>query len=115
MKRYQYVILSAAAEGRLEDYEAWYDEQHLGDVLKVDGVVGARRLRVKLQKVTDLDAPRWQSVAIYDIESDDPEKVMALISATAGSESMPMSDAITRSGMIQLITEETVVKTSSDS
>lgn len=110
MKRYQYVILSAAAEGREAECAEWYDKQHLGDVLNVDGVVAAKRYRVNVQKVTNLDAPQWQSVAIYDIESDDPEAVMAAISAAAGSEVMPMTDAITRSGLVQLLVEESCSK-----
>lgn len=110
MKRYQYVILSAAAEGREAECAEWYDGQHLGDVLQIDGVVAARRFQVKVQKVTNLDAPQWQSVAIYDIESDDPEGVMAAISAAAGTEAMPMTEAITRDGLVQLLVEQSVSK-----
>lgn len=107
MNRYQYIILSAAAEGREAECAEWYDQQHLSDVLNVAGVVAAKRFRVNVQKTTKLDAPQWQSVAIYTIESDDPEAVMAAISEAAGSEAMPMTDAITRTGLVQLLVEET--------
>jgi hypothetical protein len=105
MARYQYVILSRSVEGEQEKFERWYDEVHLADVLKVPGVVSARRFRVMSQVVEGIVAPAWCSLAIYEMETDDPEKVKRSIYKLSGSEAMPLSDALSMDGMIQLIVE----------
>ena len=107
MARHQYVILSRAVAGREGEYDSWYDNQHLGDVARIPGVVSAKRFPVAWQKTTELDAPQWRSVAVYEIESEDPQAVVAAISAASGTEAMPFSDAMTKSGMVQLLVSET--------
>ena len=103
MALYQYVILSSALPGREEEFVTWYDKQHLADVQKVPGVVSARRFDVALQKVYDLDAPQYRSLAIYEVETDDPAGFLASISALSGTDAMPASDALSRAGMIQVL------------
>jgi hypothetical protein len=107
MARYQYVILSQSVAGEQEKFERWYDEVHLADVVKVPGVVSARRFRIKSQVVEGIEAPAWCSLAIYEMETDDPEKVKRTIYKLSGSEAMPLSDALSMDGMIQLIVEPT--------
>lgn len=107
MARYQYVILSQSVEGEQAKFERWYDETHLADVLKVPGIVSASRFRVMSQVVEDIVAPAWCSLAIYEMETDDPEKVKRAIYRLSGSDAMPLSDALNMSGMIQLIVEPT--------
>jgi hypothetical protein len=107
MARYQYVILSQAIEGELEKFERWYDETHLADVLKVPGIVSAQRFRILSQQVEDIAAPAWCSLAIYEMETDDPQKVKRAIYRLSGSDAMPLSDTLNQNGMIQLIVEPT--------
>jgi len=106
MKQSQYVILIAAIAGREQEFEQWYDQQHLRDVLKVDGVVRARRFRINYKKTTELSDVDWHSMVIYDIESDDPGQVIAAISAAANTPAMPVSDAVDKKGMSQLLVEQ---------
>jgi hypothetical protein len=101
--RYIYIALTRAKEGREAELDQWYDEQHLGDVARVPGVVEARRFDMVWQKSEALDAPAWRSLAIYEIESDDPQSVLEEIHARSGTELMPLSDAIDRNGMTQLL------------
>ncbi|HEX7741191.1 MAG TPA: hypothetical protein VF442_01965 [Sphingobium sp.] len=103
MARYEYVILSRGKAGRDQEFRDWYDAQHLGDVARVDGVVSARRLNIGYQKVYDIDVPQYTSMTIYELETDDPEALVAKLSAMAGSDAMPMSDAVEKSGMLQVI------------
>jgi hypothetical protein len=105
MARYQYVILSRAKEGRLEEFEKWYDEVHLDDVLKVPGVVSARRFRVVQQQAEGLPLPDWCSVALYEMETDDPKKVLSIIHERAHTPVMPVSDALNAQGMVQIVGE----------
>ena len=103
MPRFQYVILSRSQPGREDDFEAWYRDQHLPDVCRRPGVVDAKLFRVDFQKVYDLEAPAWTLMTIYELEGDDPEAIIASIVAVSGSDAMPLSDALDRSGMIQAV------------
>jgi hypothetical protein len=107
MPRYQYVVLSRAVAGREQEFKDWYDGRHLADVRRITGVVSARRYDVTFQKVYDLDAPEWQSLAIYEIETDDPEAFLAEISRLAGTDAMPLSDAMTMGGLVQVVARST--------
>lgn len=104
MARYQYVILGRGKEGRDQEFRDWYDSQHLSDVAKVEGVVSAKRLNIGFQKVYDVNVPHYTSMTIYELETDgDPADLVARIAAMAGTDAMPMSDAVEKSGMLQVI------------
>jgi hypothetical protein len=103
MARYHYVILSRTVPGKEAQFDEWYDKQHLADVAKVDGIISGRRFNIVFQKVYELDAPQWHSLTIYEIETDDPEGLLARLSSMSGSEAMPLSDALTKMGMIQVV------------
>lgn len=103
MACYEYVILTQAVEGQLDEFERWYDEVHLGDVLKVPGIVAAKRSRILSQEATGLNVPSWSSLAIYEMETDDPQKVIAAIKAVSDTAAMPLSDALNQAGLIQIV------------
>lgn len=92
MPHYQFVVLSNPTEGREDEYNAWYDGDHLRDVLAVPGVTGARRSRL----VQSREPLPHRYMAIYDIESDDVQSVLADIAGRSDTERMPMSPAIDR-------------------
>jgi hypothetical protein len=103
MARYHYVILSQAKPGQEEAFVRWYQDQHLPDVARQPGVVSARLFRPALQKVYDADVPTYALLTMYELETDDPEATMEAIKAKAGSAEMPMTDALDKTGMIQVI------------
>jgi hypothetical protein len=72
---------------------------------KVPGVVSARRLRVVMQDASELQVPRWSTMVLYELETDDPQKVRQIIKSLAGTEAMPLSEAHDRRGMVQVIAE----------
>jgi hypothetical protein len=69
---------------REQEYNTWYDEVHIPELLALDGIVGARRLRP-----VDGDGPY---VAIYEIEGDDLQAILDNMTANAGR--LSMSDAL---------------------
>lgn len=75
--------VSAARE---DEYNEWYDDTHLGEVLSLPGFVGARRF-----KPVDGEGPY---VAVYEFEVDDPSSVMATLGEAAASGRLQMSDAM---------------------
>jgi hypothetical protein len=90
MARYVYTVFSNAVAGREEEYNRWYSEQHLDDVLRVPGFVAAQRFRLALE---DAAAPA-QYLAIYELETDDPSKTLAELHTCAGTPAMPISPAL---------------------
>ena len=107
MARFHHLVLLRAVEGREAEFDEWYDTRHLADVAKIEGVVSARRFNVDWQKARDFEAPAWRSLAIYEIEADDPHVVLAAISAASDTEAMPLSDAMTKDGMLRLLATAT--------
>lgn len=87
MARYKLVALSNAAEGRDDDFNTWYDEQHVPDVLAVPGVVSAERF------ICASGGPH-KYMAIYEIETDDLGSVLAEFGKRPGTDLMPVSDAL---------------------
>ena len=72
--------------------------------LKVPGVVSAKRFHVESQETVDIvDAPTWTSMALYEIESEDPEAVLAEILARARTDAMPVTDAMSRPGLVKVL------------
>ena len=102
MARFTYAVLSRAVPGREDEFVAWYRDRHFADVLKMPGVVGGKLVALDFQRVYDLDAaPEWTLLTLYELEGDGAEAVIDSIRAASGSEGMPMSDALTKAGMVQ--------------
>jgi hypothetical protein len=105
MALYRLVVLTNAVDGRDADYNTWYTDQHLSDVLKVPGFVGAQRFKLV---ATMTKGSQFEYLAIYDVETDDPVAAVAALKARSASGTMVMSDALDRnvySMLYQPITE----------
>jgi hypothetical protein len=88
MARYQLVVLSNPVDGQEDEYNRWYDEQHLKDILAVDGVVSAQRF-----KASELIPTTHGYMAVYSLETDDVARVMGELGAKTGTDAIPMSEA----------------------
>ena len=95
MATYYDVVLTSAKPGRLEEFDRWYNEQHIPDVVNVPGVKSARRFRL-LNAVENHEAVEspWNSLALYEFDTEDPLALAKQLSTMAGSGDMPMTDAI---------------------
>lgn len=102
MARFTYAVLSSAVAGREEEFVTWYRDRHFADVLRMPGVVDGKLVSLDFQRVYELDdAPRWTLLTLYELEGDDVAAIIDSIRAASGSDDMPMSDALTKAGMIQ--------------
>ena len=70
MARFSFVVYSNPVEGREQEYNDWYSNQHLKDLLAIPGVTAARRFKLSGTQIHDA-AQTYQYLAIYDIEADD--------------------------------------------
>ena len=89
MARHTLVVFTNAAEGKDEEFNRWYNDVHLGDVLGIEGFVEAQRFELK-----DMDgsAPSHRYLALYQIETDDIDAVIGRLTSSAGT--MVISDAM---------------------
>jgi hypothetical protein len=86
MAHYKLVVFSDALDNRDDEFNAWYDNIHLKDVLAVDGIVAAQRFKLKT-------GDKWKYLALYELECDDPLPVIEELQSRAGTEVMPLTDA----------------------
>jgi hypothetical protein len=76
-----FVVQTNPVTGRDDDFNAWYVDQHLPEVLRVPGFVAARRYQksgAQRLGVGDADQNPWKYLAIYEIEGD-PARAMAAL------------------------------------
>ncbi|OBI91561.1 DUF4286 family protein [Mycobacterium asiaticum] len=77
-----YVETYPSSPDREQEYNTWYDEIHLSELVAVDGIVSARRLRP-----VDGQGPY---IALYEIEGDDLAAILQAMSRAK----LTMSDAL---------------------
>jgi hypothetical protein len=79
-----YVESRPTSPDREQEYNSWYDEVHMPELVALDGFVSARRLRP-----VDGDGPY---VALYEVEGDNLQAILDNMVANAGK--LHMSDAL---------------------
>lgn len=89
MAEYQLVVLSNPAPGREVEYNEWYDTIHLGEMLQVPGVVSVKRLAADPMFPTS-----HGYLALYLLDTDDPQAVMDEVAASAARGAIHISDAL---------------------
>lgn len=105
MKRYSWIVLTNAEAGREEDFDRWYNEVHVPDLLRVPGVVGVTRGKLAASQTdpgplgiavvsTEKSSLKYRYLALYTIETDDLESVLQMVADRAGTSDMVMSDAL---------------------
>ncbi|AZG45808.1 DUF4286 family protein [Gordonia insulae] len=75
-----------SSEDRRDEFDEWYVEVHMPEVLALDGFVSARRFRP-----LDGDGPY---VSVYDMEGDDIGAIAKSMFAHARNGGFQMSDAM---------------------
>jgi hypothetical protein len=91
MGRYKLIVLSNAVPGREDEYNKWYTNEHLGDVVSIPGFAAAQRFR-QHSLVTGKMAKQY--LAIYEMDAESPEAAVAALSAQRASGAMQISDAM---------------------
>ncbi len=91
MPKFISIALTNAAEGREDEYNEWYEQQHVFDVLQVPGIQSAQRFRISDQSRQKLG---YRYMAVYEVETDNIENIHRAIAERAGTDAMPRSDAI---------------------
>jgi hypothetical protein len=90
MRKYRMLVFSDPLKGGEKDYNDWYSGRHLADIVAMPGFTGAQRF--KLQSVP-LGRCANNYLAIYDMETDDPDAAVANMFSMRDTAAMPMSPA----------------------
>jgi hypothetical protein len=80
-----YVESRPVSPERAEEYNKWYDEVHIPEIVALDGFVSARRF------APNGDGPY---LAIYEIDAPDVQQAMTTLMEAAGSGKIQMTDAM---------------------
>jgi hypothetical protein len=88
MTAYIQTVVTAPVVGREDEFNRWYDDSHLPEVLQVPGFVAGRRYA--LTGPGSADGSRF--LAIYEIETEDLAATLAALGAAAPT--MTVSDAM---------------------
>ena len=64
------LVFSNPVDGREEEYNAWYSEHHLDEILAIDGFVLAQRFRLAGDARMTRDTPDapYRYLALYEVE-----------------------------------------------
>jgi hypothetical protein len=108
MAKYTFVVLTNPTAGKEAEYNKWYNEQHIPDVLNVPSFVAAQRFRLAEAQMSDTNPHRY--LALYEIETDDLPSALKELKARVGTADMVMSDAIDLKGVGAFIFEPVAEK-----
>ena len=92
---YTLIVHTSPADGREDEYNAWYDDVHLPEFSALPGVLNGRRFKV----VSPDPNAKPVYAAIYETSAD-PGQVFASMNEAIKNGTMHMSDAIDQSSVV---------------
>jgi hypothetical protein len=95
MGRYIFAVHSNPVAGREDEYNEWYSGRHLDDLLAIPGVISARRFMLA-EKQTLPVAHAYKYLALYEVETDDPQSFIDELTTRVDTDRMPRSKALSR-------------------
>ena len=99
MGKYNLIALTNPIDGLDDEFNDWYTNEHLDDVLKLPGVMAAQRFC--LNDVQHHRGPlEWKYMAVYEIEIDDISETLSALTAASGTEAMKLSPALSDQRMV---------------
>jgi hypothetical protein len=111
MAHYKLLVLADPVEGREDEFNDWYANRHLADVVAVPGYVSAQRFRL-----TTVARGAFQNryLAIYDMETEDAQAAIDELLRLGDSGEMFISEALDDQtlnvGVFEAITERVTAR-----
>jgi hypothetical protein len=90
------VVLSNPVEGREDEFNDWYTNRHVADVIKTPGFLNGQRFKIAHEDPSG--TLHYKYLATYEFEADDPAVPMEALNARAGTPAMMISDAFDLKG-----------------
>jgi hypothetical protein len=98
--KYSFIAMTVPVEGKDDEFNAWYNDVHVPELLAVPGITSARRFRTKFVNGNGL--PAWKYVAIYECETDDLGTTLKGL----GKAGLNTSDALDRTQSATIVAEQ---------
>ena len=92
MGKYVFMVFANAVEGKDDEFNDWYNNVHLGEVLQVPGFASGQRFEMSGDPTLGAD---HKYLAMYELETDDPQATLGELNK-AVAEWMQMSDSMDR-------------------
>jgi len=93
MPKFTYVVFTNPVQGREDEYNNWYTNVHVPDVLCVPGILSAQRFR-RTEQQRGAGPQPWDYLALYECDAPEPRLVTEGIQARIGTPEMMMSEAL---------------------
>ena len=90
MTRYKMLVLSRPMPGKENEYNDWYQNTHLKQIVSLPGFVSAQRFKLAVNVSGDDGHPY---MAIYEIETDDVDAAFQSVQTAAGDGAIAVSQA----------------------
>lgn len=103
MARYKMLVFSEPFEGKDEAFNAWYTGRHLADICALEGFAAAQRFT--LHSVS-MGKSLNRYLAIYDVETDDPDWVIENMFAHRDTPAMPIAPEFNLDATTVMLYEE---------
>jgi hypothetical protein len=113
MARYTFVVLANAVEGQDDEFNKWYDDRHLPDVLAVKGFVAAQRF--KLANTDPAQEFTHRYLSLYEVETDDLDETNRGLMEATQTGNMPISESLDAAGAIARYFEPITDRVTADS
>jgi hypothetical protein len=98
--QYRLLVATNPLPGRDDEYNDWYSNRHLDEVLRVvDGCLAAQRFRV-----VDPEAGAHRYYALYEFEADSAQAVRDALDR--GTPSMEVSPSVDMAGVSMALLED---------
>ena len=100
MARYKYLVFTNARDGRDDEFNEWYDDVHLAEVVAVPGFTGAERYAIR--PLSGDPAPSDRYLEIYDMAPDDVTATFAELMRRGTSGGFRMTDSLADGALTRL-------------
>lgn len=105
MSKFVLLVFSTPVDGADTEFNRWYDQEHLPDVLDVPGFVAARRFRFLEAKSSAQEVPDFRYAAIYEIEADDPQTALQCLRGRVQSGQVGISASFDKASVTTFLLE----------
>ena len=103
MRRFKMLVFSEPFADREDEFNEWYTGRHLADICALEGFASAQRF--KLHGVS-MGKTLNRYLAIYDVETDDPDWVIENMFAHKDTPGMPIDASFNLDATTVMLYEE---------
>lgn len=93
MEKHVFVVLTNPVAGREEEFNDWYDKEHVSDIVNVPGFQSGQRYRFSSVQ-RDKPPHPYSYMALYEIETDDLQGTMDELGRRIGTGEIAISSAM---------------------